>query len=102
MDANANTFENHLHVWYDSQGKYKYHGGMSDGDEDTATHKIFKVFYHIEDSNGVEHTLHVSTTEVKLQSNGVWEVIDYWYVGYDEVKQFFRTHCSNPDGWWND
>ena len=98
LHADAQFREMHHHYFHNSQGEYYAYGGMSDGaSAEDATWELIKIFYHIKDSDGVIHTLHVFQYERLKDDNGVWHNFNHWFVGYDEVRLFFDTHTSDPN-----
>ena len=96
------------HYYYDSQGNYTSSTTNVSGAENP-TSRTTKTYYHITDSNGDTHSLHVSTvdeiygtftiryvigdTVITITYTG-WLTTSSWYIEYDEIEYFFDSNTD--------
>ena len=96
------------HYYYDSQGNCVGSTTNISGDENP-TSRTTKTYYHITDSNGDTHSLHVSTVDesygtytIRAVVNGQvifitytgWITTSSWYIESDEITYFFDSNTD--------
>ena len=97
IDAHAEYQHKSYNYFYDSQGNYEDEIQVESGasDED-ATLRSIVVYFHIKDSEGVIHSLLVSTAFwTRPDTNTSWSFSYGWFVGYPKIREFFDKHTSD-------